>query len=117
MNQINNDGRTALMSAVTKYAEDNEVVKAIKDDCEEVRSTLCKAAQYGCAKSVELLLKAGADVNAKDTKGYTALMIAVSNADVNFTDLKRYQGPVVAGLKERHDPLLFRHAARETNVR
>ena len=107
VNQINNDGRTALMSAVTKYAEDNEVVKAIKEDCEEIRSTLCKAAQYGCAKSVELLLNAGADVNAKDAKGYTALMIAVSNADVNFTDLKRYQGPVVAGLKKRHDPLLF----------
>ena len=87
------------MSAVTKYAEDNEVVEALKEDRDEIRSTLREAVLDGCAKSVELLLKAGADVDAKDAKGYTALMIAVSNADVNFTDLKRYQGPVVADLK------------------
>ena len=107
VNKTNRNGRTALMNAVTKYSEDKEVVKALKEDSEEVRSSICEAAKCGCVNSVGLLLKVGADVNAKDTKGYTALMIAASNADVNFTDLKRYQGPFVSSLKKRYFPLMF----------
>ena len=75
LNQVNNDGKTALMMAASRYTDDHGL-------------------------SVKCLVEAGADVNVQDRSGRTALMLAVdrplsywkrSNNDTELDHTSRVQ--------------------------
>ena len=59
------------------------------DDLPEVGgySGLHFAVQHNCAETVELLIREGVDVNARSTKGWTPLNVAISKEDLSLVPL------------------------------
>src|SRR5271157_1133937 len=86
-----------------------------------VYMTLIDAAEIGDVKTVRALIKAGADVNARDKHGWTALMIATANgqtdvvetlikagADVNAVDEDSVTALMIAALNDHTDAVNVR---------
>jgi ankyrin repeat protein len=59
---------------------------------EKLNADLLEAAKNGQTGKVLALIKAGADVNAKDIDGKTALMWAVANGHIETANLLRAAG-------------------------
>jgi ankyrin repeat protein len=54
---------------------------------EKINSDLINAAEEGNIIAAEVLLKLGADINARDSSGHTALMIAKSKGHIKIVEL------------------------------
>ena len=96
----------------------------VDDVTEDGGTLLIDAARYGPSRNVELLLKRGASVNAKDRYGNTALLVAKNRtiaallikagADINMRDEK---GVSVLAHHERHNHAQIAALLRERGAR
>jgi ankyrin repeat protein len=59
----------------------------MKTNQEKLNNDFLYAAKEGKLNEVELLLKEGADINAKDNAGWTALMYASANCHKDIVEL------------------------------
>ena len=113
-------GRTPLflaaergdLQAVQQLLNDSQI-----DGCDDCRWTpMMKAAQNGHAEIVKILLARGADVNARDKGGYSALIVAAGDnragvisllvkhgADLNLQDATMGWSALIWAAKEGHD--------------
>jgi ribosomal protein S18 acetylase RimI-like enzyme len=77
----------------------------------EKNKKLIKAAREGYTELVKLLLDAGADIEAKDKYGYTALIRAASNGYTEVVKLLLDAGADIEAKKENGDTALIRAAS------
>lgn len=101
-----NEKLTPLQMAVEKgLAAQAAFLEAIPrhSDIANPNATLLQAAAGGEADLVALALRAGADLEARDDRGRTALLLAVTEDHVHVADLLVAMGASADTLDERHD--------------
>ncbi len=102
-----------------ELAEDKELVKIINCDVKKLHKLLFVAVQGSCKKVVELLLHRGADSNAIDAAGITALMYAAQGSSIEVVDmLIKHGAHVNATDKKGNTPLFYaaRHGHKEVAI-
>lgn len=91
VNEPNKDGNTPLIKAASKKSIITKILLKAKADPKIENASkvtaLHRSAEAGHIENAELLLEAGAEVDATDRWGETALIIAVQNEDLRMVRL------------------------------
>lgn len=91
VNEPNKDGNTPLIKAASKKSIITKILLKAKADPKIENASkvtaLHRSAEAGHIENAELLLEAGADVDARDRWGETATIIAVQNEDLRMVRL------------------------------
>ena len=109
LNQVNDQGQTALMLAASRYGTDNaDILKYIVEagadmnvQCKRGYTALMKVASRNdhTESHLEYLITAGADLNVADTEtGYTALMIALDLGNDRVVSLLLEKGGALVNI-------------------
>lgn len=96
-------GEELLQSLEESFEEARRLVHESNGKPHSFEIPLHQASEHGCAPCVTLLVKAGADVNAVDSMGQTALFVAGSPEVVRA--LAAANANIAAGSRFRHDAL------------
>lgn len=99
LNNINNEGKTLLILLIDHYIthkNNRETIEYIIDKVDlnlpKNNPVLIYTVNIGSIEIIYLLLKNGADVNIRDIRGTTSLIISIKNDTFNITELLMQYG-------------------------
>ncbi len=107
INDADNNGKTPLIYAAEHDIYNSNVVKDYQDGDEKIKKQLDYYYQYSLGLTVKALIDAGANVNASDINGDTALMKALDSKNPNTVKMLIDAGADLQAVNKDGDNILM----------